>query len=312
MIQFSHSQLNKGKPFVLRLGPTRVNWTYQLNTNIIDTYGGQIVQVLSINYDKLIIEGQFGREGPHGKRLYNHSSGKKEWRDTPKEELWNYENVTDLYGLGLTQMTAYFQDYFAIASQGGDTRKPGLHYVQEPMKVSYTGGLDDRNFDAGGEREWTVYPVSFPSYSRSIKEFAPKWKIEFEIEETKDYKLTRTTLEKHLKAIRQEIGFEHYWQFSDPVRMWAGNPDGLEALVAAEARYRQYLLEKFDFSLEFLPTMTTEEFTDLLLTGASVPEILKRAESTFDGSEDTDSPIRTDPSKPPDNGGGGGGRQIPQ
>src|SRR5687768_5528619 len=50
----------------LRHNPYEVNWTYNLNTQTYPTYAGEVIQVLSVNIDKLTIQGQLGKEGPFG------------------------------------------------------------------------------------------------------------------------------------------------------------------------------------------------------------------------------------------------------
>ena len=55
----------------LRLPPTQVEWDYKLNTQTYQTYAGEVVQLLSVNFNKVSFQGQFGLEGPHGKNLVN-------------------------------------------------------------------------------------------------------------------------------------------------------------------------------------------------------------------------------------------------
>jgi len=211
MISFTHPNLNNGKPLYLRLSPTSIQWTYNLNTQIKDTYGGQVVQILGINYDKLMIEGRFGLEGPHGK-------------DRPIEEFWDYSkstgNMKDL-SVGLTQLTSYFKDYFDIASQGANTRLSG-NFNQVPMIVNYTSYIDpnEGNIDTQANQntqaaQWSVYPISFPSYSRAITEFAPQWKIEFEIEEA-DSNIDTISIVREIQLIKEGVSYDPSNKFSDP------------------------------------------------------------------------------------------------
>jgi len=212
MISFYHPNLNNGKKLFLRLSPTRVEWTYHINTNIENTYGGQVVQILGINYDKLTIEGRFGLEGPHGHQANGSESS----------DLWNYSkssgNFSD-YSIGLTQLTSYFKDYFDIASQGASTRVSG-HFNQVPMSVTYTGYIDatEGNSDTpAGESTamWSVYPTSFPSYSRAITEFAPEWRVEFEVEEA-DSNIDTYSVVAEMDRIREGVGYNSSNKFSDP------------------------------------------------------------------------------------------------
>lgn len=56
VVTLSHS----GKVFRFRIDPTAVNWSYNLNTNVDETYGGRVVQLLSIRLGDLIVESNSG------------------------------------------------------------------------------------------------------------------------------------------------------------------------------------------------------------------------------------------------------------
>lgn len=183
----------------LRLAPISVEWTYNLNTNTTQTYAGEVVQILSVNFDKLILTGRFGKEGPHGK-------------GRPISEARDY-NASGRFDIGLTQMTEYFRDYFAIASQGNDAGSQG-NYNQTPMNVSYDGGLDVQ------EGKWKVYPVNFPSYKRTNRDFAPEWRVECEVEEA-DYKVQTTAMTEEISRLREYVGYFPNNKFSDPFGTYA-------------------------------------------------------------------------------------------
>src|SRR3954465_11882549 len=87
----------------LRLAPTSVEWTYNMNVRTYDTFAGQVVQVLSMNFGDFVIMGRFGREGPHGKNLDNNTITSR-----TAGELSDYKNA-GIYAVGLTQMTEYFR-----------------------------------------------------------------------------------------------------------------------------------------------------------------------------------------------------------
>lgn len=309
-ISFSHP--NIPTDLVLRLSPTMVEWTFNLNYRKENTYGGQVVQILSINYDRLIIEGQFGKEGPHGKIKQN--DGTLTGRSV--DSFWDFRTGLDnpfsfttgialnphsgpnLYAIGLTQMTAYFQEYFAIASQGRDRALAG-HYDQEPVTVSYDGGLDSF------ERNWTVYPVDFPSYSRSLEEFAPKWRLEFEVEEA-DYTINDATIQKAIDDInnlRANVGYTPYWVFSDPLgqQMLDKGITAASQFNALERSYDDIASHVFDHFNEFLPYYTAEDYAHLIFTGASIPNLYADETSILSqkAAFQAQSPgITTDPTQP--------------
>lgn len=266
MITFEHSQL---KSLTLRLNPTKVEWTYNLNTKVEQTYGGQVIQILSINFDQLILEGRFGKEGPHGKVTKN-----QKLVDTNSSQLWEYGS-NGIYATGLTQMTSFFQDFFQIASQGNDQHiNPGLHYDQEPMIVTYGGSLDDNAFPSG-ERQWKVYPIDFPSYSRALEEFAPQWRVVFEIEQ-EDYDIKVATLEYELNNFRHNIGYQQYWEFSDPIFNFLklnGQAITQKNVTQAEKQYNDVVTKEFGDINEWLSELSSSDYTSLILNGGSAPFI---------------------------------------
>ena len=132
-VRFSHDKVGT---LNLRLPPTEVAWDYKMNTQTFDTYAGQVVQALGITFNKVTFSGQFGREGAHGKNLVV-QNGRRVLVPRSPTEFTNW-NTSEPYGVGLSQMFAYFKSYFAVASQGlpGST----IQYNQTPMKVSHSGG----------------------------------------------------------------------------------------------------------------------------------------------------------------------------
>lgn len=54
---------HQGKVLRFRTNPNSITWEYNLRTNVEDTYGGQVVQLLSANIDNLRVTAQAGRGG---------------------------------------------------------------------------------------------------------------------------------------------------------------------------------------------------------------------------------------------------------
>lgn len=54
---------HQGKTLRFRTNPNSITWDYNLKTNVEETYGGQVVQVLSANIDNLRITADAGRGG---------------------------------------------------------------------------------------------------------------------------------------------------------------------------------------------------------------------------------------------------------
>lgn len=49
-----------GRIFRFRTDPTGITWTYNLNVNVDETYGGRVVQLLSIRLGDLVVEASSG------------------------------------------------------------------------------------------------------------------------------------------------------------------------------------------------------------------------------------------------------------
>lgn len=229
----------------LRHNPYNVNWTYNLNTNVIPTYTGEVVQVLSVNIDHLVIDGQLGIEGPFGR---NQVGNRLVERGLNDQFSYNGKYV------GLHGMSEFFRQYFSMASQGGDATNPnGGQFVQHPMLLSYdvTSQPDSRFWPK-------VIPTSFPSFRRANDNFAPLWRVECEVWEA-DYQVQKAVHHKALDNLQRNIGYKSGNAFSDPS---LNQPD-----VIAETNR---LIDGFQ---ALLPTYTRTQLRDLIWNDVSAPRL---------------------------------------
>lgn len=278
---FSHPEIGT---LPIRFAPTSVEWDFNLVTNTVPTYAGEVVQVLAINFNRLTIEGQFGKEGVWGAVQ---SGGKLNKR--PVSEYRDFKRAGTL-GIGLTQMTEFFQRYFAIASQGHDARVEG-HYNQQPMTLTYDGASDiGIELDRG--ESWQVYPVNFPSYSRSVEDFAPKWRVECQIHEApasistvtqKDVVSQLNSTDKD--AFRPGVGYRPFNPFSDPFEGTAGfsrnardfdnlSPSQRLALLSEARKEANENADKlYDKWRSMLPAYDDDTLNRLILIGGSMPSL---------------------------------------
>lgn len=97
---FSHELVNGGEPLVVTTGADEIGWSYALNVAEFPTYGGEVVQILSVYIDDVTIEGT----------------------------VRQYEDAEEIY--------SYFMKYFAIATQGS-TAASADKYSQVPMIMEY-------------------------------------------------------------------------------------------------------------------------------------------------------------------------------
>lgn len=262
-VVFSHPNI-KGD-LVVRLAPTDVQWSYQLNTSVQNTYGGQVVQVLSVAFDKLTITGKFGKEGPHGVKKENGRYVRRTSSD------WNTKYT---YGVGLIQMTEWFKEYFQLASQG---EKGSGSYNEKPVSVTYQGGIGKIPVDEGkSEIKWQVYPVSFPSYKRSNEDFAPEWRIECEVYEAPG---AIKSLEKDtaIDRLKRASLYTPMNKYSDPIAQFL--PESYQSKNAAVrnkliddalARASERLDATIDFYTEMIPALDIEDIRYLLNQGGSL------------------------------------------
>jgi len=234
----------------IRLNPYNVNWTYNLNTNVIPTYGGEVVQLLSVNIDSLIIEGQLGIEGPFGRNNIG-------TRNSPKliertlDDQFSYNGTY----VGLHGMTEFFRTYFAIASQGNDAiaGTAGGRFVQHPMKLTYD--VDSKP----DSRFWPqIIPTSFPSFRRANDNFAPMWRVQCEVWEA-DANVTKAIHHKALDDLQKNIGYKSGNPFSDPA---LSNPEVISETVR--------LINGFQ---ALLPSYTQDQLRDLVWNNVSAPRI---------------------------------------
>lgn len=99
-LSFSHPDLSHGP--VLKHGATEITWSYNMNAVAFPTYGGEVVQILSVNIGDVTMTGQFT----------------------------SYEELEFFY--------KWFIDYLQIASQGhGEQRVGTSAYNQTPVTFNY-------------------------------------------------------------------------------------------------------------------------------------------------------------------------------
>lgn len=218
-ITFSHPQL---PTLALRLPPTEVDWSYNLLTYEQNTYAGQVVQVLGINFEKFTISGRFGRDGYGDYELgSNAQSGNAHyWQRKDPPTMTN--------STGLTQMWTWFRNYMSIASQGVPKSKSPTNalidnYNQQPVTITYQGGSDIPVDDNKNEMQWLVYPTNFPSFRIANDNFAPEWKVECEV-----YEAPRAITGHIMTEAIERLAYEPLYQpgnkWSDPYPVSPGDP----------------------------------------------------------------------------------------
>lgn len=293
MISFSYKNPVSGEHHELNLtvDPYNVEWTYNVNTQVYDTYGGQVIQVLSVNIDSLTIDGQLSA-GPFG-RHRNHTKDRKGRKASVIDPRWGGKVppdgwvTNDTWGqwneklqkgspvpensypnhIGLYQLSQFFARYFTESSQGGIKGDEGK-FIQVPMKIVYDAGpYPAAGAHAGTHsqtelRYWMAFPNNFPAFSRANTEFAPLWKIEFSVYQA-DPNVEHATKNDAIKAlsrIRDGIGWEAENPWVDP----AANPKDDPALVTRK------LVSEYK---HFLPKITKGDLAQMIWQGISMPAV---------------------------------------
>lgn len=272
-VQFSHPDIGD---LNLRLAPTSVDWSYELVTSTTPTYAGEVVQVLAVRFTNLTIEGMFGKEGAHGTVLSNGRLNRR-----PTDQLRDFTS-TSPYAIGLTQMTEFFQRYFAVASTGHDAKIEG-HFDQTPMTLKYQGA-SDIGVATGQSETWQVYPISFPSYSRSLQEYAPVWRVECEVFEAPEN--IRIATQKDVitqlsgtdaSAFRPGVGYRPFNPYSDPFHPNATDFDKLSPsqklvlLKQAQTDANANVDKLYQSWRDMLPAYDDATLTKLIQIGGSMP-----------------------------------------
>lgn len=253
---FSHPSL---PTLSLRLAPTEVDWAYNLLTSETNTYAGQVVQVLGVNFENFTIEGKFGREGRNDYELRTGTT----WVRKSAPSL----AVSSKYGPGLTQMTEWFKRYFAVASQGlpGDD-----NYSESPVSITYQGAYGIPVDDDKIESTWKVYPTSFPSYKIANDNFAPQWRLECQVYEAPG-SLTALAMDEAISRLSYSPLYQPGSKWSDPFPEFDGPNATQEQLRKAAAAALKATQDQLDHFAALLPAYTESDLRDLLARGFSTP-----------------------------------------
>jgi hypothetical protein len=97
---FHHELVNGGEPLIVVTGADEIAWSYALNVAEFPTYGGEVVQILSVYIDDVTVEGT----------------------------VRQYSEAEEIY--------EFFMQYFTIATQGSSAASADK-YSQVPMIMEY-------------------------------------------------------------------------------------------------------------------------------------------------------------------------------
>lgn len=218
-------------------------WSYGLNTASFPTYGGEVVQILSVYIDDLTLAGTCS----------------------------TYAQIEAIY--------SYFAAYFQTATQGrsgspniGDSTTSGA-YNLSPVTFSYA----ERGWS------FTLYPKTAPGFHYGREVVAPTWQLTaFVVDNTPDLNLIKNGI-KALAATDLPGGKQVFngidlntFNLSGEISPDSGNPDTnpFETFQATPAQATQIVGQYGTFFNNLLDSYNNDDFSSLL-GGASAPATKK-------------------------------------
>jgi hypothetical protein len=190
----------------LYLSPNNVSWNYSLKTNVIDTYGGQVIQILGVSIDDLMIQGFFGSEGMWGYNLINNPAkgrviNNSRFEDADTEAIkWKEDQNTQN---GLYQFSQWFKTYFYKITQQGNWNTSNITFEYPHMGW-----------------KWHIRPLSMPKVRFANNEIAPQWQLQCDFIEDFQSSFHQQILDtalKQLKSFPGGVGFSQFIEWSEPV-----------------------------------------------------------------------------------------------
>jgi hypothetical protein len=119
-----------GKVLRFRTNPNSVWWSYLLKTNVEQTYGGRVVQILGVGIDDLVVKVECGRGGwPEAKRIVDFLRQVMIDQRKGKNNIGDFKYTTRNWHMKVYALSVPFQDQV-----NATTRELELHFkVQEDV-----------------------------------------------------------------------------------------------------------------------------------------------------------------------------------
>lgn len=246
-----------GEPplITLPLPPDGVSFDYQVRTNVIDTYGGQVIQVLGVSIENLVISGYFSWEG-----MWGYSENKPPgpvagkmggpFYDSRLRHVDNRRNWIENNGNlrnGLVQFSEWFQRYFDDITQQGNYQKDNMTFY-----------YNHRNWI------WNIRPYDFPQVRFANDELIPRWEIKCDFIEDMQGNFIQSvnqSVKTQLKKFKDKVGFSEFIEWSEPI--YRDKADLNNAIKEIAQDYGSKFLNNFDEG----------EVRTLLSRGFSFPQI---------------------------------------
>lgn len=223
---FKSSGLNMNpEQITLYLSPNNVTWDYTLKTNVIDTYGGQVVQILGVSIENMTIEGFFGSEGMWGWNVNNegHLTSSRFEQESAKDYL------NDPMKSGLYQLSEWFKEYFYKVTQYGNFQTENLVFHYPHM-----------------DWEWNIRPLDFPRVRFANDELLPQWQLKCDFIEDKQGTFTQevtNSAKVALTKLEGKVGFSRFIEWSEP--MYKSAEDRTKVASDVGVKYSEFVGKEF-------------------------------------------------------------------
>lgn len=240
----------------LYLSPNDVSWEYTLRTNVIDTYGGQVIQILGVSIENLTIRGFFGSEGMWGfNKTRDGRFGNSRYEDFPTElgigEIGYSLNQTQGYKKwvdgpmrsGMVQFAEWFKTYFYYVTQVGNFDKNNMVFSYPHLGWA-----------------WRIRPLEFPRVRFANDELMPQWELKCDfiedLQNTFEQEVTAIA-KKALGQFRDGVGFSEFIEWSEPV--YSSQETRTKAARDIAVKYSDFI--GGDFTEKELETLITRGFS---------------------------------------------------
>lgn len=243
VVQFVYPGLD---PLLVYTGANQISWSYKMNTRTFPTYGGEVVQILSIGYDDLTITGN--------------TLGYRDVRKNVKGQEIVYPGMETIY--------KWFLQWAQQSTQGATGPDPfqaetgtefGRAYNQTPIAMLYP------------ERGWSfqILPKAMPGFKYGRDVVAPEWRITAHIVQN-DSSFDDTLIEEaQLQAEADKYGFQAFGTATADIGYKDDNPFSSPDTKKLNTKVSRELLKKVsDYFNQLIPSYLDGTFDTLHASGS--------------------------------------------
>ena len=249
-INFQHPVIGS---LTIDTGLDQANWSYAVNYVNYPTYGGEVVQILSVYIDDLTLGGT----------------------------VTTYAQVEEIY--------SYFASYFQVATQGKNPAPTsgnsvtGNSYNLQPVSFYYP----ERHW------AFKLYPMSAPGFSYDYDVMAPTWQLTAHIiDDSPDLTLIKNGIQALAvsQLVNNDGGAQaNTFNLTGNISPEYGDPnaDPFETYNQGKAALSAQVGKYADYYNSLLPAYSSGEFGSLTGVVASGPNLVGPTQGSSGGSSTT-------------------------